>query len=1001
MLSIGLLGAVEASRDGAPVTLPSGKTTELLARLAIDPGVPVRVDAIVEDLWGGPAGRNTLQSKVSQLRKALADKDIVRAMDDAYVLDVPRECVDALRVLDLAMAAESWREAGDHAAVVEHARVALAMFRGEVLPLAGDWAAPHRARFEETRWGLIENLMAARVDLGAGGELVAELEQLVEEQPLRERLWVSLITALYRAGRQADALEAYARVRRHLVDELGVDPGPDLRDLELRVLEQSPALDAGARPTPLSRPGNLPPPPSELVGRRADLVDLSAALGSSRLVTLVGPAGVGKTRLAIEAAASAVHPGGVWMVRLDAVGPGGSGSDLVQVVAETLHVTGGAAALHERLSGAATLLFLDNCEHVVDAASDLVRGLLDAVPGLTVLATSQAPLGLEDEDLRSLAPLTQDESVELFAQRARRLRRDFVVDTGNATVVDEVCQALDGLPLAIELAAARVRSLPVHEIARRLDDRFALLRDPTSRVTERRRALEAALDWSYELLFPDDQRGLWALSCFAGGATLDALEHVLGALEVPASSVLDVVTRLVDRSLVSLDLTGEQERYRLLDSVRAFSAARLVEAGHSDAAALAHARWYADRADWCDAHVRGPEQGACLAFARAERADVDGALAWASEHAQELGARIALGLAWTWVVLGDGTSGATRVRDAVGPEAPEVDRARAGLLASWLETSTGDLVRAQLDLDAAADLATSLADDDLLAQAHNHRAFLSIQLGRPEDVLGSSAAALELLRPRPPLGWTAATGLLLSAYGSLMVGDAAGARRAAAEAVGLIRPIGDAWAEVHAQGILAGLAQAEGRYADAAVAFEGAADAAVRMGFLGQAALHRVSFARVLARTSDPRGRAAFEQAAAEAAAVADGRLGASIRFHRAQLLRLEGDVDGARDLLEENVRWYDAAGGGDHALVSRIELASLQGDLDGLERGLAEARAARDTESELGALDGLALFAARSGDHATAEVRLAEADSVLAAATYLIDHTERYDAVAARALLA
>ena len=998
MLSIGLLGAVVAFRDGTAVTLPSGKTTELLARLAVDPGVPVRVDVLVEDLWAEPTGRNTLQSKVSRLRRALAEKDVVRGLDDAYLLDVAPAAVDAVRAIDLAAAAESAREAGDHAATVEYARAGTALFRGEVLPQAGVWAAPYRTRLEEVRWSLVENLMAARVDLGAGGELVVELEGLVEEQPLRERLWVALITALYRAGRQADALEAYGRVRRHLVTELGIDPGPELRALELRVLEQNPDLEGSQRAEPLTRPGNVPPAALPLIGRADDLAALTAALVERRLVTLVGPAGVGKTRLASEIAGASTAPGGAWMVRLDTVD---AGADLTQVIAETLHVTGGGPALRERLSGAGSLLFLDNCEHVVAEAAEVVRGLLDTVPGLRVLATSQAPLGLEDEDLHPLAPLSQSDSVALFTQRARRLRREFVVDDQNEAVVEEVCLALDGLPLAIELAAARVRSLSVQEIARRLDDRFALLRDPSSRVTERRRALEAALDWSYELLFPDDQRGLWALSCFAGGATLPALERVLTALDVPATSVVDVVTRLVDRSLVTLDLAAEPEgRYRLLDSVRAFATARLAESGEASVAAAAHAGWYADRADWCEQHVRTADQPACLAFARAERADVDAALAWSRGLAPETGARIALGLGWTWVVLGDGTAGSARVRDAVGVDAPVVDRIRAGLLAGWLETSTGDLVLAEADLDTATALAAELDDTRLLADAHNHRAFLAIQQGRPDQVLASSAAALDLLRPRPPLGWSAATALLLSAYGSLMVGDAPAARGSATEAVDLITPLGDSWAAVHAQGILGGLAQAETRYADAADAFEGAADAAVRLGFLGQAALHRVSLARVLARTGDRRARAAFEQAAAEAAAVADGRLGAAIRFHRAQLLRLEGAVDDARTLLEENVRWYAGAGGGDHDRASRIELASVRDDGDALAALLAEAQAAADSESVIAALDGLARVAANAGDRAAADAHLADADTAMANATYLIDHTERYDAVAARALL-
>jgi predicted ATPase/DNA-binding SARP family transcriptional activator len=997
VLSIGVLGAVEALRDGGTVPLPSGKTTELLARLALEPRLPVRADVLIEDLWAEPTGRNTLQSKVSQLRRALGGKDVVRAVDDAYLLDVEPAAVDAVRAAELATLAESSREAGDHAATVEHARAGIALFRGEVLPQAGPWAAPYRTRLDATRWSLVENLMAARVDLGAGGEVVAELERLVEEQPLRERLWVSLITALYRAGRQADALAAFARVRRQLVDELGVDPGPELRSLELQVLEQSPALETGRPDRLLARPGNVPTNPTPLVGRATELIEVREALVDSRLVTIVGPAGVGKTRLAVEAAVLSTLPGGAWLVRLDAVD---ATADLGQVVAETLHVTGGWSALRERLAGAGTLLLLDNCEHVVAETADLVRQLVDGVPDLRVLATSQLPLGLEDEMLHPLAPLPHDDSVALFAQRARRLRRDFVVDVDNEAVIDEVCRSLDGLPLAIELAAARVRSLPVAEIARRLDDRFALLRDPSSHAPARRRALEAALDWSYELLFPDDQRGLWALSCFAGGATLDALERVLIALDVPASSVLDIVTRLVDRSLVTLDLDAEHDaRYRLLDSVRAFASARLDEFGQSYVARRAHTEWYADRADWCDEHVRTTDQPACLAFVRAERADVDAALAWGREHAPGLATRIGIGLGWTWAVLGDGIAGAARVRASVGAEATPEDRVRAGLLACWLESSAGDLVLGQADLDEAAARAVGLADD-LVADAHRHRAFLAIQQGRPDDVLAASAEALEIYR-RDAIGWSAATALLLSAYGNLMVGDVVAARAAATEAVAVITRLGDSWAMVHAQGILGGVAQAEGRYADAAVAFDGAAEAAVRMGFLGQAALHRVSYARVLARVDDPGARAAYEQAAAEAAAVADGRLGASIRLHLAQVIRAEGEVDRALALLEENVEWYAGAGGGDHDLVSRIELAAARGDRAGLAEGLVEARAMNDVESIVVALDSLALHAARAGDLPAAAEHLDQSDAVLAAAPYLIDHTARYDGEAARALMA
>ena len=239
MLTVAVLGAVEVRQDGKPVPLPTGKTSELLVRLALDVGARVRADVLLEDLWSEAAGRNTLQSKVSQLRRALGDKELVVSSGDAYSLMLHPEAVDAVRVVGLGAEVSAARAAGDAAAVLEKGTEALALFRGEVLVDSGDWANPHRARLEEVRLGLLEDVMSARVDLGSGGELVGELEAMVEQYPLREGLWASLITALYRSGRQADALSAYARVRRLLVDELGIEPGEALRELERQVLQQS------------------------------------------------------------------------------------------------------------------------------------------------------------------------------------------------------------------------------------------------------------------------------------------------------------------------------------------------------------------------------------------------------------------------------------------------------------------------------------------------------------------------------------------------------------------------------------------------------------------------------------------------------------------------------------------------------------------------------------------------------------------------------------------
>ena len=993
VLTVGVLGAVEVRRDGVAVALPAGKTTELLARLALDVGRPVRVDVLIDDLWGVPTGRNTLQAKVSQLRRSLAEPDVVRALDGAYLLDLEPDAVDAERAVRLADAAERAQLARDAATALDRAREGVALFRGDLLPLAGSWATAHRTRLDETRWSLIETMVAARVDLGAGAELVAELEALIAQQPLREGLWRALIIALYRSGRQSDALAAYRRIRERLADELGLEPGRQLQRLELDVLRHHPRL---GEPRPgTARPGNVVRPPQPLIGRDRELASAEAALERSPLVTLVGPAGVGKTRLATELAARSTVPGGAWLIRLESLD---NAADLLQTIAHTLRVPSDPDAVRDRLTGADTLLVLDNCEHLIAQVAGTVQRLLGEIPRLSVLATSQVPLGLDAEQVLVLPTLAPADSRLLFEQRARRHRSGFAIEARHEQVVADVCARLDHLPLAIELAAARIRSLPVDEIARRLDNRFALLRDPGSHQPPRRRALEAAIAWSYELLFPDERRGLWALSCFAGGATLNALEAVLAALGVPDTAVLDTITRLVDRSLVVMDDgTEAAPRYRLLDSVRLFAAARLTESGAEAPAQLAHARWYADRAAWCADHIVTPDQPDCLAYARAERADIDAALAWSRRNDPSIAAAIGLGMAWTWVVLGDGAAGAARVRDAVATAAP-ADRARGLLAAVWLEASAGDLALAEGDLQLAAALAQPLTDDLLAADVHWYRAFLAIQRGDADAARCEAGAALRVYR-RLGSDWSIASGLLLAAYGALMAGDVASAARDAAAAVALIGATGDAWGLIHGHAILGGVAQGQGRLAEAAAAFQAAAEAAQRLGFAGQAALHRASLARCLARAGDPGAEGAFERALTDATAVADGRLQASVRLQLARLLRSRGDTERAATLVEQNAYWYARSGGGDLMLLNRVEGAAIAADEEELASLADQARAAGDVEAAVAALDALALRAAGFGDFGRARDLLDLADQEMAVAPYLLQHTERYDAVAARAL--
>jgi predicted ATPase len=460
------------------------------------------------------------------------------------------------------------------------------------------------ARLEEARLRAAEAHFGARIE--AGETVVGDLEALLTAYPLHEGLWQLLITALYKGGRQGEALEAYRRARERLADELGIDPGPALRDLQHRILVQAPV------------DGNLPALTAPMIGRQQELAGL---LREHRLVTLVGPAGVGKTRLALEVARGA----GGWLVRLESaaadsasraaiLAPGAAGpalrASVWQAIGEAFDVAEATEVMVlDRLRGHRTLLVLDNCEHLLDRLIPVVERLLSGAPGVTILATSQVPLRTPGEIPYALEPLPPGDAEMLFRERASRHR-----PIGPDEDVGAVCRALDGLPLAIELAAARAKALPVPEIARRLDDRFALLTDPNSRLPARQRTLRAAIGWSYELLFPDDQRGLWALACFTGGAPLDAGEHVLQSLEVPAAAALDVLDRLVDRSLATAEVGGDAVRYRLLDSVRAYAGERIGVFADTAAGARVQHRGHAD------AHQHQPER----LHATPEREQVDG-----------------------------------------------------------------------------------------------------------------------------------------------------------------------------------------------------------------------------------------------------------------------------------------------------------------------------------------------------------------------------------------
>jgi predicted ATPase/DNA-binding SARP family transcriptional activator len=1011
VLEISVLGPLEVRRDGELLPIPGGKTSELLVRLAFDAGVLVRSERLLDDLWGADAittSRNTLQSKVAKLRRAIADPSVIHGGEGGYTLAVEPSVVDALVVLREVGDATRLLADGDDVSATDLCTAALRRYRGDLLQAAtGDWAEPHRARLEEARMVLLETQLAARLRLGDVGDVIGELEAAVVEHPFQESLWELLITSLYRAGRQTDALEAYRRVRSQLADELGLDPGPQLRQLEQQILAHDASLQVvprapGAMDAP---PGNLPSMTVELVGRGSELSELSDLLARERLVEIVGPGGIGKTAVAIESGrrfASGVGAGGVWLARLETTT---TADEVVDTLIAASGVTGGEPALLERMKTGATLVILDNCEHIIDAAAALAVRLLDATGELRVLCTSQVPLGVDGEAVFDLEPLSISDAAELFARRAGANRRSRGVSEIDDAVL-ELCRSLDGLPLAIELAAARTKTLSIEDILRRLDDRFRVLSDPTSRKPERRRSLRSTIGWSYELLFPDDQRGLWALATFAGGAPLSAVESVIDALDVPVSAAIDVVGRLAGRSLVIVDDEGASAvRYRLLDSIRAFALEAMTEAGAAERALAAHAAWFAAAATSSTQGVRSARQAEYLAFARAERANIDAALSWFAAHEPLRALDIVNGFGWAWIVLGDSRA-AQRILaaiDAAGETAPAPDRADALLLAGWIEASTDRLELAREHIDAAIELADAIDDADLRARCCYYLAYVESHRGdfhKAMELTDRSDALYEGM-DRP---WDQAANWLFAARAAISAGDHVRAVDACDRVQRWLGAVDDPWLHVRGDAVLGELARLQGRFDDAVMHIGRAVETSNRLGFLQTEAYQTSSLGRALCQAGDYEvGAATLELAVEKAEATGDVRLAALGRVHLGRVLRALGQSQRARIALEAAATWHRSAGGGEQAALGDCLLAAMDA-ADGIAGAderlvviLEDARRRDDAPVEVFALDALARSAADAGDMDRACELCDGADHRMGAASHFITDLDRVDAHAVR----
>ncbi len=1046
-----ILGPLEVVNEGRTVTLPGSRERAVLVLLLLSANRVVPAERLVEDLWDGKTHKGAtgaLRVFVSRLRKALRETGsdaIVLTKPPGYLVQIERDALDSARFEDLLAEGREHAARGDHETAAARFRQALSLWRGPALADVADAPAARveAARLEEARLAALEERVEADLSCGRHIEVVPELDQLTTAHPLRERLWGQRMVALYRSGRQADALRVYQELRRLLAEELGLAPSPELTRLENAILRHAPELEtpglaARGAPKPsqasvgpttfffsdivastqrwegdpeamtvdlarhdgllrscieaaggevfshtgdgmaaaftvapdavaaavtaqralaaaawaavpgplrarmaihagvaqrregnyfgpplnrvarllgiasgsqvlcsqaaaeligadlpadvalidqgehrladLARPErvfqvahpdlpsqfpplrtlgahrhNLPVALTPFVGRARELAELSTLLAGSRLLTLTGVGGAGKTRLALQGAAAALpaYPDGVWMVEVAALR---DGAQLASAVAAALTFETSAfdspKAVENRLIGhlatRQTLLLLDNCEHLVEAVARTVHAFVTRCPGVAVLATSRERLGVPGEVAWKVPPLSlppfgaavdelaESDAVAFFCERARAARPAFDVDTTNAADVARICRRLDGIPLALELAAARVQVLNPAQVADRLDDRFRLLTGRERIAVPHQQTLRATVDWSYDLLSPAERRAFARLAVFPDTFDIEAAEAVMSSEDGGAApdDVLDVLCRLVDKSLVVVHSESPAPRYRLLETIRQYGAEKLAEAGEGAAARERHRDSFIARVEaW-----RGMPFGADFlrgAFADAQNFRAALEWSWAQRDADAVLSLIgALWVPWVWLGNPDGQIWIERVFSEPEFSAPELaDHAGRGaaLVARGLLLFGDDWERRVELYDEAAALARRIGDDRLLATITWGRGELKLLPGKGAEarpVLEAALAGFERLGLPDGVGWCHNH----LGWAGVVDGEYDRARDHFERAVEVARsdPLGE-WLEPHALAALAPLVALSGDEERALCLAEEAIEAARRL----------------------------------------------------------------------------------------------------------------------------------------------------------------------------
>ena len=919
-VDIRILGPIEAHVDGEALPLGGLRERALLALFALSPGQTISTDRLIDELWGEdlPANpSNALQALVSRLRRAVGS-DTVVTKAPGYFLDVPPEAVDAARFRALVDAARSETDPAVRSRLFGEA---LSLWRGPVLaefPFE-EFAQRESSALEELRLAAIEQRIAADLESGGGAELVPELEQLVAAHPLRESLRASQMLALYRAGRQAEALRAYTAARDVLGEELGIEPGPELRALEESILAQ----DASLRPaqtdvTPTPPRATLPARLASFVGQEEEMAEVAAAFATSRLVTLTGAGGVGKTSLAIEVGRTrqGEYPDGVWLVELAPV----MDSTLVaDTLVTALHleqaVAFGAGASHdadslatvvEYLRARRTLLILDNCEHVIEAAAALAETILLACPSVEILATSRDRLGIPGELLWRVLSLEvsngSSDAIRLFVERAQAVSPSFSPGLAEIDRIGDICSKVDGMPLAIELAAARVRSLPVEEIALRLDRDIGILRGGTRGAAHRQQTVRGTIDWSYQLLPPKEADLFASLSVFHGSFALEGAEAAASPELFEGPEVLDSLERLIDSSMVAPISVEAAGRYRMLETLRIYAGEKLVGADNADAAMRRLLEYFLRSMAPAEDGLRGADQLAWLDRIEADHDTIRGVLDWAAVHSPDDGLRLAGMLGWFWYLRGSGAEARERLTDlldAAGPDANSRARGDAHFFHSFCDPIPE---HARSGFEAARDAYIDAAYDPGLAIA---KAMIAVWGFEPVETTARLDEAADL-SANAGYEWGVAVVRFLQAVVASHGNDNATAIRHAHEATSHFAALGDSWGQGYSLYAEGAALRAMGEYDKAEEAFRAALEHARPM------RLRRVMAPVTSELASIAMMRDDFEAAErwlTDAQRYADevpfaGSQG-MVRNAQGRLARLRGDLDEALRLHRDAVDLY------------------------------------------------------------------------------------------------